>query len=192
MILASQSPRRSELLTQEGYEFSVVPSDSDETFDENENIDAALEKVAANKARAVQTGHEQDCIIAADTIVYFEDRILGKPTDKGEAAEMLLDLSGKWHEVKTAVCVLRGKMEITFTCTSWVHFRDLSDKEILDYVNTGKPLDKAGAYGIQEVNFVGAIIGDYNNIVGLPVKKLNEVLHLLKEMDQPQTPAYYF
>lgn len=192
LILASQSLRRQAILHEMGYDFEVIPSDAQETFDSQLDLDAALEQVALSKAKTVQKDHPEDMILAADTIVVQNGRIMGKPKDAGEAAEMLLDLSGSWHEVKTGVCLLTPRFEITFTDTARVHFKPLTDQEILEYANSGKPLDKAGAYGIQEVDFVDELIGDYHTVVGLPIKDVAMVMDLLKLIESPQIPDYFF
>lgn len=192
LILASQSPRRKELLSKLGYPFNTIPAYSQEYFDKNLDVDSALEKIALDKAIEVAKAHPEDWILAADTVVLFEGEILGKPQSKAEACEMLLDLSGHWHEVKTAVAILAPKFQVTFTKTSKVHFRGLTDKEILDYAESGKPLDKAGAYGIQEVDFVDEIIGDYDNVVGLPTEDVSRALKLIKMMDKTVEPSYFY
>lgn len=193
LILASQSARRQELLSREGYTFSVIAAQKDEIFDPRLDIDSALEQVAWSKAREIQLQHPQDWILAADTIVYFNGEILGKPADEKEACDMLADLSGSKHQVKTGVCILTPEFEITFTKTTDVYFRELGDEEILSYVQSGKPLDKAGAYGIQETDFVDHIDGSYTNVVGLPMSDVKMVLDLLHVISVGQKPpAYYF
>lgn len=192
IILASQSPRRSELLSSLGYNFKVIPSDADETIDDTSDIDAELEYLAWKKAEAVFSTHPGDVVIAADTIVWFENQIYGKPHDKAEAAEMLLDLSGRWHDVKTGVCIMTEHFKISFTETTRVHFKGLTDREILDYVNSGKAMDKAGAYGIQETDFADEIDGDYNNVVGLPAQKVSMVLQMLYGLYHPCDPDYFY
>lgn len=179
LILASQSPRRRQLLEERGYEVKVCPADIDESMNADLSVDEALEQLAHRKACAVKDGHEDAVIVAADTIVVFQDEILGKPHDGREACDYLSRLSGETHEVKTGVCILCPEGEFTFTDTTRVHFADLSEQDILDYVATGKPLDKAGAYGIQECGFADDIDGSYTNVVGLPMEKLDNALQIL-------------
>ena len=176
IILASQSPRRKEILTKLGYSFVVEPARKEEIFDTSMDLNQSIEWVAYQKAKEVQEKYPNDCIIAADTVVVYEDEILQKPTTLEEATDYLVDLSGDQHEVKTGVCVLFPHSEITFTETTKVFFKDLTDEEILAYVKTGSCMDKAGAYGIQECDFVKKIEGSYSNVVGLPKGKVDAIL----------------
>ena len=178
IILASQSPRRKEILKDLGYSFLVEPAKKEEIIDLSLDINQSIELLAYNKAKEVQENHKEDCIIiAADTVVVYDGEILGKPSTKEEAVDYLVDLSGNQHEVKTGVCVLFPNAEITFTETTDVYFRNLKDEEILKYVNKGTCMDKAGAYGIQECDFVEKINGSYSNVVGLPKKKIQSILN---------------
>lgn len=192
IILASQSPRRRELLEKLGYRFEVLPACTEEFFDPNLDIDSALEQVAYEKAKAVQGQRPEALILSADTIVVHNGEILGKPRDDLEASEMLVNLSDDWHEVKTGVAVITPAFEITFADTARVHFRDLSSKEILDYVSTQKPLDKAGAYGIQEVSFADELEGNLSTVIGLPVEDVDMVMQLLHLLSHPVLPDYYY
>lgn len=181
LILASGSPRRKELLARTGRTFRVVVSDADEIAPKDmAPIDVALHNARA-KALAVASGQPACAIvIGADTIVVLNERIFGKPVDEHDAHRMLRELSGKTHQVITGVALVRedyceALAEVTNVC-----FRDLSDEEITAYVATGEPLDKAGAYGIQGAAgaFVDHIEGDYDNVVGLPVARLERALDL--------------
>jgi septum formation protein len=177
LILASQSPRRKELLGLFGIPFMVRVADIDETMDPTLPADQAVAQISRKKAHAVAR-QADDVLIAADTIVVVEGRILGKPRSQQEAAQMLRMLSGRDHQVMTGVTVLCGDKEAVFTEVTDLHFKDLSDKEILRYVQTGEPMDKAGAYGIQggAALFCQRMAGDYYNVMGLPVCRLGQVL----------------
>lgn len=181
IILASASPRRSELLSQIGLKFEVIPSNADETFDNAMSCEENVQKIAYKKACYIAPELEHDCIIiGADTIVAINGDVLGKPIDKKDAARMLRQLSDNTHNVYTGYAIMRKsdyKIEVGFEKTA-VTFRTLSDKEIDAYINTGEPMDKAGAYGVQGVGavFVTRINGDYNNVVGLPLSSLSQAL----------------
>jgi septum formation protein len=180
LILASQSPRRKELLGLFGIPFTVRVADIDETMDPSLSPAEAVARISSKKAHAIAATAE-DVVIAADTIVVVEDRILGKPRTPQEAAQMLRLLSGRDHQVMTGVTVRFGQQEAVFTEITALHFRDLTDGEILRYVQTGEPMDKAGAYGIQggAALFCEKISGDYYNVMGLPVCRLGQVLKAL-------------
>ena len=177
LILASQSPRRKELLSLFGIPFTVRVADIDETMDPSLPPAEAVAQISRKKAQAVARQAE-DVLIAADTIVVVGGRILGKPHTPQEAAEMLRLLSGRDHQVMTGVTVLRGEEEAVFTEVTDLHFKELTDREILRYVQTGEPMDKAGAYGIQggAALFCEKMAGDYYNVMGLPVCRLGQVL----------------
>lgn len=181
IILASQSPRRKELLSLMGIPFTVVVRDVDESFPKGLDPVAAVRHIAEKKARAFMAEEIVDALVlTADTIVTIDGRILGKPRDKAQAVEMLTCLSGRRHEVITAVALLfHGAIEV-FHETTEVHFRVLSTDEIDHYIDHYQPFDKAGAYGIQEwigMVAIEKIVGSYTNVVGLPTAKLSEVLH---------------
>lgn len=179
VILASQSPRRQELLKLLGVEFTVHTADIDETMDPSLPPEREVCRVGAEKARAVAAVcAEEDIIIAADTIVVAEGQILGKPKDEADAARMLRLLSGRRHEVMTGLTVLRGTHIQSRTVRTGIEFRPLSEREIAAYVRTGEPMDKAGAYGIQgrASIFVRHLDGDYFCVMGLPVCALAEML----------------
>ncbi len=177
LILASASPRRKELLEKFGVPFLIRAADIDETMDPNK---APYDEVGrVSKCKALATPREEgDTLIAADTIVVCEGKVLGKPHDKEEAKAMLRLLSGRDHQVMTGCTVLRGERSETFTEVTDIHFRPLSEKEIDRYVASGEPMDKAGAYGIQggAALFCERMVGDYYNVMGLPVCRLGQVL----------------
>ena len=177
LILASQSPRRQQLLQLLRVTFTVRPADIDEAMDPTLPPQAEVARVSKLKAEAT-TRSPGDVVIAADTIVVLRDRVLGKPADKAEAIAMLKALSGRDHQVMTGITVLRDEKTITHTEITDVHFRPLTEEEILRYVETGEPMDKAGAYGIQgfAAPFVECIRGDYYNVMGLPVCRLEQML----------------
>ncbi len=179
IILASQSPRRRELLSRFGLPFAVQATQADETMGPGKDPASEVARVSRLKARGA-VRREEDLVIAADTIVVCDGRILGKPHSPEEAEEMLFLLSGRAHQVMTGVTLLRGDKEESFTEITQVYFRDLSQKEIADYVRSGEPMDKAGAYAIQGGAglFVEKIEGDYFNVMGLPVCRLWQRLRI--------------
>ena len=176
IILASQSPRRRELLGQMGLsDFIIRPARGEEILDPSLTPDRLVEELSRQKAAEVAaTADPEDVIIAADTVVAVGDRVLGKPHSPQEAEAMLTALSGRTHTVYTGITVCRGDRSVTQHEATPVHFRPLTPEEISAYVSTGEPMDKAGAYGIQGVaaKFVKGIEGDYFNVVGLPVCRL--------------------
>ncbi len=177
VILASQSPRRRELLGLFRIPFTVRAADIDETMDPALPAEQEVERVSRAKAMATPA-KEEDVVIAADTIVVCNGKTLGKPKSKEQAVEMLTMLSGRDHQVMTGLTVRKGEDCRTVTEITHLHFRELSRREILDYVATGEPMDKAGAYGIQggAALFVERLDGDYYNVMGLPVCRLWQVL----------------
>ena len=181
IILASNSPRRRELLSQLGIEYSVKTLEGiDESFPETLSNTEVAEFIANKKADAyLQLMAENDLIITADTIVCVEDEILGKPKDDADARRMLAKLSGRAHDVITGVVVATKERKDAFSVTTRVKFAELTDEIITHYVENFKPSDKAGAYGIQEwIGFVGveSINGSFFNVIGLPVQRLFQVL----------------
>ena len=170
IILASQSPRRKELLTQliGLTAFQCIPSQSEETFLPGD-LDEALLHVAKAKGLEVYAKHPEALVLSADTIVVDGETILGKPKSKQEAFETLKRLSNRDHLVKTGLVLLGGQSPKQMVVTTKVHFRGLSDEEIKAYVQEGSCLDKAGSYGIQDTNFVQSLDGSYSNVVGLPL-----------------------
>lgn len=177
LILASASPRRKALLSLFGIPFTVRAADIDETMDPEKPPFDEVARVSRSKALSVSRG-EEDVVIAADTIVVCQGRVLGKPHSEAEAASMLRLLSGRDHQVMTGCTILYGDRVETFTEVTNLHFRPLSEKEIQKYVQSGEPMDKAGAYGIQggAALFCEKLEGDYYNVMGLPVCRLYETL----------------
>ncbi len=173
IILASQSPRRRELLKYITEDFEVKVSDVDETLPEGIPPKEAVEYLSYIKALPFR--NEKDIVIGADTVVAIDNQILGKPADESDAGRMLKMLSGRTHSVFTGVTVLKGEHRDTFSVETKVTFFELRDKEIDRYIATKEPMDKAGAYGIQGYGslLVKSINGDYFNVVGLPISELN-------------------
>lgn len=188
IILASSSPRRRQILLGMGLEFEVLTSDYEETLEDACFSYEKIEELACNKAKAVLDklcSQSLDCkviIIGADTVVVLDNKILGKPQDKQDAFKMLKVLSGKKHFVVTSVCAIDGKtkQEKVLSTTSYVEFEELSDNQINHYIETFKPFDKAGAYGIQELpeGFVKSVEGSFENIIGLCPSAVREILNL--------------
>ena len=183
IILASQSPRRRELLERMGLTgFRVVSPNVDENLGEELPPAELVSRLSRLKAGAVAAQAGADAlVIAADTVVALEGTILGKPADERDAFRMLSALSGVRHQVYTGVTVLRGEESFTEYEVTGVAFRELSEEEIEDYIRTGEPMDKAGAYGIQGYGalFIEGIQGDYYNVMGLPVCRLGRLLDRL-------------
>lgn len=177
LILASGSPRRKELLSLFGVPFTVRAADIDETMDPNKAPFDEVARVSRLKALAVPR-EKDDVVVAADTIVVCGSAVLGKPHSREEAIRMLTALSGRDHQVMTGCTVVRGEKAETFTEVTDLHFRPLGEAEIARYVDSGEPMDKAGAYGIQggAALFCEKIVGDYYNVMGLPVCRLGQVL----------------
>ena len=177
-ILASASPRRRELLAMCGFSFSVRPACADESLPAGVAPDAACMLLARRKAAAARQEDDGALIVAADTIVYYQGKLLGKPASEEEAIRMLTLLSGQTHQVYTGVCLMQGAREDTFFAVTSVSFLPLSEADILSYVQTGEPMDKAGGYGIQGRGalFVSGIQGDYYNVVGFPLSQFNQRL----------------
>ena len=180
IILASGSPRRSKILKDAGVEFEIEVSQVDENSIDVEGLSPAekVMKIATHKALDVAKNHKDKIIIGADTGVFLGSEFFGKPKDEEDAVKMLKRLSGKTHDVLTGVAVIKGDIIDTFYGQSKVTIRKLNEIEIKDYVNTKEPLDKAGAYAIQDLG--GALVekyeGDFFNIVGLPLKEVLTVL----------------
>ncbi|MDP9269124.1 MAG: Maf family protein [Acidobacteriota bacterium] len=190
LILASASPRRAELLRAAGITFRIEVSNLEEARAPGEAPRAYAERLARDKARVVARRFPGEPVLAADTIVILAGAVLEKPADAADAARMLRQLSGRAHEVTTGVCLVRepnggaGKeakedvREDVRSETTRVYFRKLNEKEIAEYIATGEPMDKAGAYAIQggAARWVEKIEGDYNNVVGLPVALVTSML----------------
>ena len=181
IILASQSPRRRQLLEQVGLkDFTILVPEADESYDETASPQAIVSSICCKKALAARKSARDDeaVIIAADTMVFLDGLRLGKPHSEEEAFSMLRALSGRTHHVCTGVTVCRGEHLLTRAETTDVVFRPLTDREIRSYIATGEPMDKAGSYGIQgkAALFVSAIAGDYFNVMGLPLHLLGQML----------------
>ncbi len=180
VILASQSPRRKALMALFPFPVTVRAADIDETMDAAKAPFDEVARVSRLKALAVPREAE-DIVIAADTVVVLGDTVLGKPGSQAQAEEMLAALSGRDHQVMTGLTVLRGSRAVTVTEVTDIHFRALSSEEIRRYVRSGEPMDKAGAYGIQggAALFAEKMVGDYYNVMGLPVCALWKILNQL-------------
>lgn len=179
IILASASPRRRELLERMGLSFTVRTAEHDEKMDLRADPEAEVRRVSLLKAQAVQALCQPcDIIIAADTVVVCQGKILGKPRDEAEAYRMLRLLSGRAHRVITGLCVMNSAQTDCVSEVTKLRFRPLSDEEIYAYIATGEPMDKAGAYGIQGLAsmFIPSLEGDYYNVMGLPVCTLTQLL----------------
>ena len=188
LVLGSSSPRRKELLTTLGFEFSIRTKDTDESFPIHLNPSEIAEFVARKKADALITEINQDeVLLCADTIVVLENEILGKPNDRQDAINMLSRLSGKFHEVVTGVSIFSSDQQHMFSVKTKVFFNLLTLQEITYYVDHFKPFDKAGSYGIQDwIGCMGIekIEGSYTNVVGLPTKEVYEKL-ITYELKRP-------
>lgn len=176
IILASGSPRRKQLLEWAEVPFEIVVKETDETFPAGLKVDEVAIHIARQKAMAVRSMVNNDSVIlAADTIVVLNERIIGKPKDRQDAINILADLSGHQHRVITGVVIVSDKKEISFSDSTDVYFHELSLEQIEFYVNKYKPYDKAGAYAIQEwIGVVGirSVEGDFYNVMGLPVSRV--------------------
>ena len=184
IILASQSPRRKQLLEWAEINFQVVVKETDESYPANLSINEIVIHIARNKALAIQQdNHFTIPVLAADTVVVYDNKVIGKPTDRQNAIDILTSLSGNIHQVVTGVVILHNNKEIAFADTTEVEFHPLTLEQIIFYVDKYKPYDKAGGYAIQEwIGVVGinSITGDFYNVMGLPVsrvvKELNKIL----------------
>ncbi|MEF9990798.1 MAG: Maf family protein [Romboutsia sp.] len=180
IILASASPRRKEILGNTNVKFTVIKSEIDEVILDNETPKQVVMRLAFEKCMDIASTHEKDLVIGADTIVVLSDTILGKPKDNEEAYDMIKALSNKTHQVITGISLINldANKKIIDYVVSNVKFKDLSEADIKDYIQTNESLDKAGAYGIQGFGalLVEEIQGDYFNIVGLPISKINDLL----------------
>jgi septum formation protein len=179
-ILASASPRRAELLRQLKLDFEVIPSDAKEVFDENLSPLELCQLNAHRKARVVAKKDPDALVLGADTLVFLGQRIFGKPANGAEAKRMLLQLQGRTHQVVTGVCLihLRKHREKIFAVSTEVMFRPLTPEQIDEYLAKINPLDKAGAYAIQENGemIVSEISGSFSNVVGLPIERVQAEL----------------
>ncbi len=178
IVLASASPRRQELLRNAGIDFVVHPANIEEVQFAGESATQFAERMAREKARAVRKATADSWILGADTVVVVGDEVLGKPENQQDASRMLRLLSGRKHQVITGVCLLGNGFEDVRSETTAVHFSALSDADIREYVASGEPMDKAGAYAIQgsASRWITTIEGEYSNIVGLPVDLVSRML----------------
>ena len=177
-ILASASPRRKELFENAGYDFEIIPSDADEVVDDNIGAEETVRILSMQKAQYVSALNEGAVVLGCDTVVAVDNNILGKPQSREQAFEMLKSLSGKAHAVYSGVCITDGKRTESFVSKTEVEFYDLSDDTVESYIDSGEPMDKAGAYGIQGLGsaLVKGIKGDYFTVVGLPLAECARVL----------------
>ncbi len=178
LVLASASPRRSEILTVAGFDFEIIPSDADEISDGLAPEEAARINALSKAKEVFSRVGDGVAVVGADTVVTLDGRILGKPKDKNDAFCMLKSLSGRKHCVVTGYAVISDNCELSSFCSTEVVFRTLTDSEISAYINTFEPMDKAGAYAIQEKGslFIKSMNGDFFNVVGLPIAEIAEVL----------------
>jgi septum formation protein len=185
IILASQSPRRKQLLQWAEINFTTESSDADESFPADMPVEVVPVFIARKKAKAIQQRHDDfSIIIAADTIVVLDNSVINKPVDRNDAVNILRSLSGKTHSVITGVILFKGNEEISFADVTQVTFHHLTDEQIFFYVDKYKPYDKAGAYAIQEwIGVVGiqSINGDFYNVMGLPVSRVIAALNKFQQ-----------
>lgn len=184
LLLASKSPRRAEILQQQGYDFQILSSEVSEILDENLSLEEQIKQLAWSKAQAVVERHKnslkcETLVLSADTVVALDNEVIGKPSTKSEAENTLKRLSGTGHRVLTAFCLWPqdGSDPVVDFDEAHVEFKDLTEEQIHRYIESGDPFDKAGAYGIQTVGdeFVSRVQGDQQTIVGLPIKKIEQI-----------------
>lgn len=191
LILASASPRRAQLLQSAGVDFVVMTADTTELGPEHLTPHECVQINAYRKARAVAKQHPDALVLGADTEVSLDGRVFGKPASLDEAAEMLAALEGRTHEVASGVCLVRSRpfWQRLFVVSTLVTFRRLGTAQIQEYISRTRPLDKAGAYAIQEEGHlvVEAIDGSFTNVVGLPVARLLEELNAFRNLELPET-----
>ena len=187
MILASGSPRRAEILTSVGWEFTKDSADIDETEFEGEKPEDYVQRLALEKAEAVAQKYDDAIVLGADTTVVIDNQIIGKPVDLADARRMIKMLSGNWHEVLTGVAIVKvqsSKFKVQSSIQrTRVKFAEMTDEEIEFLVRFGEPLDKAGAYAVQAqaALFIEKIEGDYWNVVGLPISLVYELIEKMSE-----------
>lgn len=183
IILASQSPRRKQLLEWAEVPFDILIKETDESYPEGSSVSEVAIHIAKNKALAIlQSNNINIPVLAADTIVVLQNEIIGKPKDRVDAIQILSKLSGQKHAVITGVVIMQGQKEIAFADITEVEFYTLTEEQIIFYVDNYKPYDKAGAYAIQEwIGVIGikSINGDFYNVMGLPVSKVVQALNSL-------------
>ena len=177
IVLASKSPRRKELLEQIGVEFICQSADIDESVIGQESPTEYVERLAIEKAQAIAINRQGDAVFGSDTCVVINNEILGKPKDKADSANMLRKLSGKRHQVYTAIALVQGEKVSSKVVSTSVNFKVLTDDEIHQYWLTGEPQDKAGSYAIQGIagQFIMSIEGSYSSVVGLPLYETAEL-----------------
>ncbi|MDF2417867.1 Maf-like protein [Acinetobacter beijerinckii] len=182
IILASSSPRRQELLTQLGLDFDIFSPNVDETVQENESVTDYVERLARHKARVVLSQFPSAIVIAADTSLSVNGKIIGKPTSKQHAFEIWSQLSGQWHDVYSGVCVATSAQVLSQVVRTQVEFQQLNQVEMEKYWATGEPIGKAGAYAIQGIaaQYIPQIKGSYSNVVGLPLHEIVQLLESVK------------
>lgn len=175
-ILASKSPRRTEILSLIGIKHIVIPSQEEEIIEQNLTPEQVVQSLAYQKANSVAKQYPTDLVIGSDTIVVINNQILGKPKDYNDAVRMLLLLQNNTHQVMTGVSLIKGEQIDTFVDIADVTFKEMTKEDIDKYLETDKPFDKAGAYGIQDPNatFIKQIKGDYYTIMGLPKEQLQK------------------
>ena len=188
LILASQSPRRLELLKQITSQFEVVPSSVEEKFDYGLRPEENVRLLARAKAEDIAKNYPDCWVVGADTLVTLHQEILGKPADAADAQRMLRRLSGKEHRVATGICVVSPKKTLDKAITSKVRFKSLTYEEIINYVQTGEPMDKAGSYAIQGMGsfMIREFSGSKTNIIGLPIDELKVLLEKTGYLSKPR------
>ena len=182
IILASSSPRRQELLTQLGLDFDIFSPDVDETVQENESVTDYVERLACYKAQVVLSQFPSAIVIAADTSLSVNGKIIGKPESKQHAFEIWSELSGQWHDVYSGICVATSAQVLSQVVRTQVEFQQLNQVEMEKYWATGEPIGKAGAYAIQGIaaQYIPQIKGSYSNVVGLPLHEIAQLLESVK------------
>ncbi|XMB67904.1 Maf family protein [Mycoplasmatota bacterium zrk1] len=178
MILASGSPRRSEILKREGISFRIIKPQIDEKLNSNLSVEEQVMDLAKQKALKIYERNKDETILAADTVVYYDDIVLGKPVDKEDAFRMLKVLRNRKHFVLTGVCIIKNNTTKTLYERTEIIFNNYSDQDIWEYIDTLEPMDKAGAYAIQGIGakLVKSYKGDFDNVVGLPINKIKDHL----------------
>ncbi len=183
IVLASKSPRRKEILEKAGYDIEIRVQNADETLPDGISPDKAVEMLAEIKATAVKR-EKNETVVGADTVVALDGEIFGKPKDENDAFLMLKRLSGREHEVLTGVCIVKDNNKTVFSEKSSVRFKNLSDEEIYNYIKSGEPMDKAGAYGIQGLGgeFASIVSGSFFNVMGFPIESFNKKFLEIKKI----------
>ena len=179
LFLASKSPRRRELLKNAGFEYSIESKDTDETMLEHLSVYDNVLNVSYKKALAVYNEHKDSCVLGCDTIVVYNNKIYGKPKSKEDALNTLLLLNGKTHSVISGVAIICPNKEYRFYVESFVTFKNNTKEELINYIETGEPMDKAGSYAIQGIGskLIEKYEGSFENIVGLPIDEVSKILN---------------